>query len=97
MVTTFQSQVYTLTKKIPKGKVTTYGEIARALKMSSLGARAVGNALNKNPFAPKVPCHRVVASNGNIGGFASGCTKKRKLLKQEKVLFNIFTPLLIQK
>lgn len=85
MVTAFQQKVYELCSKIPKGKVSTYGAIAKKLKLGGLGARAVGNALNKNPYAPRVPCHRVVASDGGIGGFASGCTKKIVLLKKEGV------------
>lgn len=53
--------------------------------MGSKAYRAVGNALNKNPFAPKVPCHRVVSSDGSIGGFASGAMKKIELLKSEGI------------
>jgi len=80
---TFDSKVYELMKKIPKGKVTTYKILAE--KLGTKAYRAVGNACNKNPFAPEVPCHRVVNSSGNIGGFASGSEKKIKLLKQENV------------
>jgi len=58
--TKFQQRVYDCISKIPAGKVASYGEIARKLESS---ARAVGNALRNNPFAPVVPCHRVVASN----------------------------------
>ncbi|MFA4887670.1 MAG: MGMT family protein [Candidatus Nanoarchaeia archaeon] len=79
----FNEQVWELTKKIPKGKVTTYREIARALHTKAY--RAVGNALNKNPYAPNVPCHRVVKSDGSLGGFASGCEHKIKLLQEEGV------------
>lgn len=64
----FNEKCYSLLKKVPRGKVTTYKEISRKLK--SKGYRAVGNAMNKNPYAPKVACHRVVKSNGEIGGFA---------------------------
>ncbi|MCK5107770.1 MAG: MGMT family protein, partial [Nanoarchaeota archaeon] len=74
MSTEFENRVYSLCKKIPRGKVSTYGEIAKAL--NSKCARAVGNALNKNPYAPKVPCHRVVKSNGKVGGFATGQNNK---------------------
>ncbi|HQJ58151.1 MAG TPA: MGMT family protein, partial [Candidatus Pacearchaeota archaeon] len=66
-----------------KGKVTTYKEIAR--KLNSKAYRAVGNAMNKNPYAPKVPCHRVVKSNGEVGGFAFGVKKKIEMLKKEGV------------
>jgi methylated-DNA-[protein]-cysteine S-methyltransferase len=77
-LTPHQRRVYYLLTLIPPGKVTTYGEIARAL--GNKGARAVGNSLNKNPFAPQIPCHRVVAANGSVGGYAFGTTKKTSLL-----------------
>ena len=79
----FNDNVYNLCKKIPKGKVSTYGEIARALNTKAY--RAVGNALNKNPYAPQVPCHRVINSQGFLHGFASGLKNKRKLLEKEGV------------
>jgi methylated-DNA-[protein]-cysteine S-methyltransferase len=77
----FNQKVWALTARIPKGKVVRYADIARAL--GSNGYRAVGNALNKNPYAPKVPCHRVVGSDGTLTGFAGGLEKKRDLLKRE--------------
>jgi len=77
----FADKVYNLTKKIPKSKVSTYKIIAE--KLETKAYRAVGNALNKNPYAPKVPCHRVVKSNGFIGGFAKGTKQKIKMLKKE--------------
>ena len=80
MVTEFQNKVYELCKKVPKGKVTTYKAIAE--KMGTKAYRAVGAALNKNPFE-KVPCHRVVGSNGYLVGFARGLKKKAALLKKE--------------
>lgn len=80
----FPQRVYALTRRIPKGRVTTYGALARALH-NPRAARAVGNALNKNPYAPQVPCHRVVRSNGEVGGFASGRAKKIRLLGAEGV------------
>lgn len=79
----FNEKCYEILKKVPKGRVTTYKEIARALK--SKAYRAVGNAMNKNPYAPVVPCHRVVNSDGNIGGFASGTKNKIKMLKKEGI------------
>lgn len=89
MPTVFQEKVYRLCKKIPRGKVTTYGEIARALGVGG-GARAVGQALRRNPYAPQVPCHRVVAHDGRLCGFngaRSGTELERKaaLLRREGV------------
>ncbi len=75
----FSEKCYELLKKVPKGKITTYKEIARALKTKAY--RAVGNAMNKNPYSPKVPCHRVVKSDGKVGGFALGKRKKILMLK----------------
>ena len=72
--TEFEKKVYELCSKVPKGKVTSYKEIAHA--MSNKAYRAVGTALHNNPFAPKVPCHRVVNADGRLGGFASGLDKK---------------------
>ena len=79
----FNEKVWNLCKKIPKGRVTTYKIIAE--KLETKAYRAVGTALNKNPFAPKVPCHRVINSNGFVGGFASGTKNKIKLLKKEGI------------
>jgi len=80
---TFNEKVWALTSRIPLGKVTTYGEIARAL--DSQAYRAVGMALNRNPYAPAVPCHRVVGSDGRLTGFATGLPKKVELLEDEGV------------
>ena len=82
-ITNFQKKVYGLCKKVPKGRVTTYKEIAR--KLGTKAYRAVGTALNRNPFAPVVPCHRVVNSNGSVGGFSRGTINKVKLLKKERI------------
>jgi methylated-DNA-[protein]-cysteine S-methyltransferase len=79
----FNEKVWALTARIPAGKVCTYADIASAL--NSKGFRAVGNALNKNPFAPGVPCHRVVGSDGRLTGFAGGLPKKEELLTREGV------------
>lgn len=81
----FNEKVWALTARIPRGKVMTYAQIAHQLK--SKGYRAVGNALNKNPYAPTVPCHRVVGSDGSLTGFAAGLEKKRKLLRSEGIPF----------
>ena len=80
---TFNERVWTLTARVPTGKVVTYGDIADA--MGTKGCRAVGNALNKNPYAPAVPCHRVVGSDGSLTGFAGGLEKKKQLLMKEGV------------
>jgi methylated-DNA-[protein]-cysteine S-methyltransferase len=80
MLTEFQKKVLALTAKIPKGKITTYGEIAKVLDSSP---RAVGQALGANPYPIKIPCHRVIKSDGNLGGYSGGAKKKIELLKKE--------------
>ena len=79
---TFAEKVYTLCRKIPKGRVSTYGAIAKKLNSSP---RAVGQALRCNPYAPVVPCHRVVASTGKIGGF-NGHTEGKSIQKKIRLL-----------
>ena len=79
----FNQKVWAVCARIPVGCVVTYADIARTL--GSNGYRAVGNALNKNPYAPAVPCHRVVGSRGSLTGFAGGLVKKRALLEAEGV------------
>ena len=86
-ITNFQKKVYNTTKEIPKGYVSTYSGIAKAIGNPNAG-RAVGNALNKNPFAPEVPCHRIIKSDGTIGGFAKGYDKKKEMLKSEGITIN---------
>jgi len=81
---TFTQQVWAMTVQVPAGRVTTYGEIARKLGRPR-GARAVGQALHRNPYAPQVPCHRVVGSAGQLTGFAGGLAKKAELLEAEGV------------
>src|SRR5260221_10342257 len=82
---TFNEQAWAVCARVPKGKVTTYAAIARTLGTQAY--RAVGNAMNKNPYAPRVPCHRVVGSHGSLTGFAAGVEKKKRLLKAEGVAF----------
>ena len=77
----FNEKVYEIVKRIPVGRVSTYGEIARVMKTK--GYRAVGNALNKNPYAPVVPCHRVLNSKGELHGFATGLKNKARILEKE--------------
>ena len=83
-LTAFQKKVFLATLKIPRGQVRTYAWVAGEVGSPS-GVRAVGQALKKNPYAPGVPCHRVVASNGSIGGYSGkgGVRGKRKLLVEE--------------
>ena len=84
--TKFQLKVWKYLKTIPKGKVKTYKQVAVWIS-SPKSARAVANACAKNPYAPKIPCHRVIRSNGTLGGYSGkgGILKKRQLLKSEKV------------
>lgn len=79
----FADKVYKLTKKIPHSKISTYKELAEALGCKAY--RAVGQALNKNPYAPIVPCHRVLRSSGKIGGFSRGKKEKIRLLRKEGI------------
>ena len=80
----FQASVLELVSKVPKGRVTTYKELARALGRPR-AYRAVANALAKNPSLIKIPCHRVVRSDGEVGGYKLGKRRKAKLLVQEGV------------
>lgn len=79
----FSDRVFDIVKKIPRGRVTTYGDVARALNTKAY--RAVGQALKRNK-SPQVPCHRVVKSSGELGGFRGKQTpKKAKLLRSEGI------------
>jgi methylated-DNA-[protein]-cysteine S-methyltransferase len=81
----FQARVLELVSKVPRGKVTTYKEIARAI--GNPGAcRAVGGALANNPSPIKIPCHRVVKSNGELGGYKLGSREKERLLSAEGIV-----------
>lgn len=81
-MTDFQKKVYAVVSKIPSGEVRSYRWVA--VKIGCAKAyRAVGNALNKNPYIGKVPCHRVIRSDGSIGGFARGIRQKQKMLRME--------------
>ena len=77
----FNEKVYALLKKVPKGKVTTYKALAEVLGTKAY--RAVGQAMKCNPYAPKVPCHRVVASDGSIGGFSGKWNPKSKEVRRK--------------
>jgi len=78
----FYKKVWLECLKIPRGHLSTYSEIARKIGHPK-SARAVGQALAKNPFAPDVPCHRVIRKNGKLGGYSKGIEEKIKLLKKE--------------
>jgi len=84
MKKTFSERVLEECSKIPKGRVSTYAEIAKAIG-NPKAYRAVGNSLNKNPRPVIVPCHRIIKSSGEIGGFANGKKKKIELLKKEGI------------
>lgn len=80
-ISEFQRKVYLELLNIPEGATISYGELGRRIGCRS--ARAVGQALHRNPFAPDVPCHRVIKSDGTLGGYAFGTEKKAELLKKE--------------
>jgi methylated-DNA-[protein]-cysteine S-methyltransferase len=79
-----KEQVYELLRKIPKGCVSTYGEIARKIGVKSY--RAIGKIVGQNQDIPNTPCHRVVKSDGAVSGYAYGVDKKIALLKSENVI-----------
>ncbi len=85
--TKFQKKVWNYLKTIRKGTVKTYKQVAIAINRPK-SARAVANALGKNPFAPKIPCHRVIRSDGSLGGYSGkgGVKTKKLLLKREGVI-----------
>ncbi|MFQ5800431.1 MAG: methylated-DNA--[protein]-cysteine S-methyltransferase, partial [Candidatus Hydrothermarchaeales archaeon] len=84
-MTDFQRMVYEKTKEIPRGRVTTYQEVANAIDRPKAW-RAVANALNKNPHPIEVPCHRVIRSDMLLGGFSRGAEEKKRLLEEEGVV-----------
>ena len=84
--TPFQQKVWAALRTIPRGEVRTYTDIAVQIGHPS-SARAVANACGKNPYAPEVPCHRVIRSDGSIGGYSAegGSEKKRAMLREEGI------------
>ena len=84
--TKFQLKVWSYLKKIPRGSVKTYSQVAKAIRKPR-AVRAVANAIGKNPYAPKIPCHRVIRSDGSLGGYSGkgGLKTKRLLLKKEGI------------
>lgn len=79
-----EHRVYEKLLKVPKGKVTTYSELAKAVGLKN-GQRAIGRIMSKNPFPVIVPCHRVILSNGKIGGYAWGENVKTNMLSREGI------------
>ena len=89
-ITPFQQKVYAACQRIPRGRVSTYRWLGEAIDCKS--ARAIGQALKRNPFAPEVPCHRVVRSDRSLGGFAGQkegeeVRRKRRMLEAEGISF----------
>ncbi len=81
MITPFAKKVYEIVAQIPQGKTKTYKEVAQ-LAGRPFAFRAVGNILNKN-YDPNIPCHRVIRSNGKLGGYNRGAERKREILAEE--------------
>ena len=92
--TPFQKKVWKTLLQIPRGEVRTYAWIAQMIG-SPKAMRAVGNAVGKNPLAPEVPCHRVVRTDGSLGGYSGrgGIKEKRRLLKKEGLSAKYFDSL----
>ena len=84
-MTLFQQKVYSFVRTIPKGETVTYKEVAVAIGYPR-AYRAVGSALNRNPYIGQVPCHRVIKSNGQVGKYVLGVKKKLELLHKEQAL-----------
>ena len=84
--TKFQLKVWGYLKKIPRGDDKTYSQVAKGIG-KPLAVRAVANAIGKNPFAPEIPCHRVIRSDGSLGGYSGkgGIKTKKLLLKREGI------------
>ena len=79
-----EQKVYTKLLDVPKGQITTYGDLAKAVGLKN-GQRIIGKIMNKNPYPVLVPCHRVVMSTGKIGGYAYGEHVKMKMLSDEGI------------
>lgn len=77
-------KIYKKLLEVPKGKITTYGELAKAVGLKN-GQRAVGKIMNKNPYPVIIPCHRVIKSDGKIGGYAYGEEIKSNMLTKEGI------------
>ena len=81
---TLSTRVYAKLLQVPEGKVTTYGDLAKAVGLEN-GQRVIGTIMKKNPFPGIVPCHRVVKSDGKIGGYAYGESVKSQMLSKEGI------------
>lgn len=79
-----QQKIFKKLLEVPKGQITTYGELAKAVGLNN-GQRAVGRIMNKNPYPVIIPCHRVVMSTGKVGGYAYGEHVKIKMLNDEGI------------
>ena len=79
-----EQQVYKKLSEVPQGKVTTYGELAKAVGLKN-GQRIIGQIMKKNPYPVIIPCHRVVKSDGKVGGYAYGEAIKSSMLKKEGI------------
>ncbi len=79
-----EQKIYKKLLEVPKGQITTYGELAKAVGLKN-GQRIIGKIMNKNPYPIIIPCHRVVMSTGKIGGYAYGEHVKIKLLNDEGI------------
>ena len=84
--TSFQLKVWDYLRKIPRGSTRTYSQVAKGIG-KPLAIRAVANAIGKNPYPPKIPCHRVIRSDGSLGGYSGkgGIKTKKMLLKKEGI------------
>jgi methylated-DNA-[protein]-cysteine S-methyltransferase len=84
--TSFQLKVWNYLKKIPRGSIKTYSQVAKGIGKPH-AVRAVANAIGKNPYAPRIPCHRVIRSDGSLGGYSAkgGIKTKKMLLKKERI------------
>ena len=85
--TKFQLKIWCFLMKIPKGSVMTYSQVAKAVGRP-LAVRAVANAIAKNPYPSQIPCHRIIRSNGSLGGYSAvgGVKRKKNLLKKEGII-----------
>tara|TARA_Y100000590_G_scaffold86055_1_gene96351 strand:+ start:4251 stop:4550 length:300 start_codon:yes stop_codon:yes gene_type:complete len=79
-----EEKIYRKLLEVPEGYVTTYGELAKAINLKN-GQRIVGQIMKKNPFPVIVPCHRVIKSDGTIGGYAYGINRKKHMLSKEGI------------